>query len=124
MDDAAKDPWTRFSRAGWVAFTLGVFDLLQFGRPNALVLLHFPDICVSICAVWALLRRFSSALVATAIAGGVILGDTLVSIVAVGPTLVKDLDPRDERTAAVIIPLLLLYGFQFVFWPFASALAL
>ncbi len=124
MDDAEKDPWTLFSRTGWVALTLGVFDLAQFGRPNALILLHFPNICVSICAGWALMRRFSSALVATAIAGGIILGDTLVSIVALGPTLWRDLDLRDEKAAAAIIPLLLLYGIQFLFWPFASLLAL
>jgi len=123
-DDAQKDPWTLLSRTGWVAFTLGVFDLVQFGRPNVLVLLHFPNICVSICAGWALLRRLSSALVATSIAGGVILADTLVSMLAVGPKLVRDLDFRDQKEAAVIIPLLLLYGLQFLFWPFASTLAL
>jgi hypothetical protein len=123
-DDAEKDPWTLLSRTGWVAFTLGVFDLVQFGRPNVLVLMQFPNICVSICAGWALLRRFSSALVVTAIAGGVILADTLVSMLAVGPRLVRDLDFRDHQGAALIIPMLLLYGLQFLFWPFASSLAL
>jgi len=127
MGDAEEDPWTLFSRAGWVAFTLGVFDLAQFGRPNALILLHFPNICVSICAGWALLRRFNSALVATAIAGGVILGDTLLSIVVLGPKLLWDarlLPFRGSEAAAAIIPVSLLYGLKFLFWPFASALAL
>lgn len=123
------DPWKPLTRIGIVAVALGVLYLVRYWDPYPAILLDFPSMVASFVAGWALLRRNRDALVAASVSAGVILADALVSIVLVGPFLLRDLariehfevSPGDARLAAEAIPRLLQYGFELVFWPYAAA---
>jgi hypothetical protein len=123
--DVAKDPWKPLVNAGWVALGLGVLDLLRF--PYQLIFFDFPDTFASLFCAWALLKRRRSALLKTAIAGGVILGDAIVSVPLISRLLLRELGrpgELDHQVAGVVLSRLLLYALQVVAWPFLSVLVM
>ena len=79
------DPWKPLRPIGWIAVGLGILDLLKFRFSPGLLILDLPSVFASFVCGWALLRRQGIALLATSTAGGVILADSLVSIVLIGP---------------------------------------
>jgi len=109
-----------------MALALGLLDVARLFRPIPEILLDLPSAIASLVAAWMLLRRRSCAFVTTSVCGGVIVADALVSLVLIGPllwqVLTRSLDesPASAREAlAIVIPWMLLYGFQLVFWPYA-----
>ena len=126
------DPWKPLTRIGWVSLLLGMLYLIRYWNPYPTILLDFPSMCVSFLAGWALLRRLDTALVTTAVAAGVILADALISILTMGPELIHELarnqdfadNPYDTMRLAQTIPLILVYGFEAAFWPYAAAVVL
>jgi len=119
---ATRDPWKPLVRLGQIALGLGILDLLRF--PVNLLLFDFADVFLSLYCGWALIRRHRSALLKTAIAGGVILGNAMVSLPLITGTLLHEMDRSSPQLSAIVISRLILYGLQLLFWPLASAAAM
>ena len=120
--DMAKDPWNRLRVIGWIAITLSTFALFR------LFPLDWPGIAASLWCGFALIRRRPSAFLATAIAGGIVLADAVLSMVLMGPILLKELesgpDSWSQSPIPFLLPQLLLYALQAMFWPWAAATAM
>jgi hypothetical protein len=116
------DPWRVLRVIGWGALILGSLNFLR------LFPLDWPGILASWWCGWALLRRYSTFLLATAIAGGIVLADSVLSIVLLGPILLRELGrdrlPWEGDLRPFLIPQMLHYGVQAVFWPWAVATVL
>lgn len=127
MDGA--DPWKPLTRIGCVAIALGVLYLVRYAHPYPTIVFDFPSMVASFIAGWALLRRLRTALVATAVAAGVILADALVSLLTLGPLLLHAFGSannatEDAQVFAGVSPILLVYAFEVVFWPYAAAVVM
>lgn len=107
---------------GWAAIALGSLNFLR------LFPLDWPGIAASCWCGWAILRRRPSFLLATAIAGGIVVADSLLSLVLLGPLLLREYGSSREgweRSAVPFLaPLLLHDGVQACFWSWAAASAL
>jgi hypothetical protein len=123
------DSWKPLTRIGCVAIGLGALYLVRYFHPYPTLVFDFPSMIASFAAGWALLRRLKTALVTTAVAAGVILADALVSLITMGPLLLRAFhhaDNGDEgaQVFAMVAPIVLVYAFEAVFWPYAAAVVM
>lgn len=107
---------------GWAALLLGSLHALR------LFPLDWPGIAASWWCGWAILRRKPSFLLATAIAGGIVLADSLLSMVLMGPLLFREpgcFRPWWMSDNSSFVKLHLMHdAIQSAFWPWAAASAL
>jgi len=118
----AKEPWGLLRTIGWMAIILGSLSAFR------LFTLDWPGIYASIWCGCALIRRKPCAFLVSAVAGGMVLADALLSLVLLGPLLLKEFDRPPyglhRDLLPFLIPQLLLYATQAAFWPWVVATVL
>src|SRR5689334_8794468 len=111
----AREPWGRLRTIGGMAITLGILSAFRCFP------LDWPGMTASVWCGWTLIRRKPSAFLASAVAGGILTADAFISLVLMGPILIREWDrppdPWRQDPLPFLVPQLLLYATQIAFWP-------